>query len=59
MLKDKNSLCEILGKLVLVSAVGGSCFVIAQAFLRNDKKKAIQVQERLRQFYEGLSPEEY
>ncbi|MDR1418051.1 MAG: hypothetical protein LBI80_02700 [Endomicrobium sp.] len=59
MLKEKNSLYEIFGKLVLTAVVGGSCFVIAQAFLKDDKKKTVQLQERLRQSYEGLSPEDY
>lgn len=59
MLKEKYSLYEILGKVVLISAVGCSCFVIAKAFLRNDEKKAAYLQERLRQSYDGLSPEEY
>ncbi|MDR1522886.1 MAG: hypothetical protein LBS29_02915 [Endomicrobium sp.] len=59
MLKEKDSLYEILGKFVLISAVGCSCFVIAKAFLNNDEKKAAYLQKRLRQSYDGLSPEEY
>jgi hypothetical protein len=59
MLKKQDSLYEILGKLVLISAVGCSCFIIAKAFLRNDEKKAAYLQEILRQSYDGLSPEEY
>ncbi|MDR0617607.1 MAG: hypothetical protein LBG23_02430 [Endomicrobium sp.] len=59
MLKEKDSLYEILGKLVLVSVVGCSCFVIARAFCKSDEKKAAYLQERLRQSYDGLSPDEY
>ncbi|MDR1243782.1 MAG: hypothetical protein LBJ79_01130 [Endomicrobium sp.] len=62
MVKEKDSLYEILGKLVLVSVVGCSCFVIARAFCKSgksDEKKAARLQERLRQSYEGLSPDEY
>jgi hypothetical protein len=59
MVKEKDSLYEILWKLVLVSIAGCSCFVIARAFCQSDEKEAARLQERLRQSYEGLSPDEY
>jgi hypothetical protein len=59
MIKEKDSLYEILGKLVLVFVVGCSYFVIAKAFCESNEKEAARLQERLRQSYEGLSPDEY
>lgn len=59
MLKGRNYLFEVLGKLVLTLAVGSSFFVIARSFFENDIKKTVQLQEKLRESYEGLSPDEY
>ncbi|MDR3256050.1 MAG: hypothetical protein LBT18_00070 [Endomicrobium sp.] len=58
MVKKKNSLCENLGKLCLASVVACSAFVLIKTFLCK-KENCDDYQERLRQAYEGLSPEEY
>jgi hypothetical protein len=59
MLKERNSLCESVGKVCLFSAVLCSAFVLTRTFLRNDDKTRKNYVERLRKAYDGLSPEDY
>jgi hypothetical protein len=60
MLKEeKNSIYDALGKMFLVSAAACASFVLIKSYLHDKKEKDIDAyQERLRQAYEGLSPED-
>ncbi|MCL2145507.1 MAG: hypothetical protein FWH43_08475 [Endomicrobia bacterium] len=52
-----NGLCEDVGKLCIFAACAYAAFVLIAAVC--DKDKDSDYQERLRNAYEGLSPEEY
>ena len=58
--KDKTctgGLCEDVGKLCIFAACASAVFVLIAAIRAKDKD--CDYQERLRNAYEGLSPEEY
>jgi hypothetical protein len=57
MTKHKSSFCENIGKVCIASLTAYLFFTIIRLYMQ--KNDYLCRQEKLRQAYEGLSPEEY